>query len=72
MTQEQFDALPGLLTRRQFMTVTGLTEPKLRVEVEAGLVRRWRPSRPTRKYYTKAYARYYKADAATLTGFRMK
>lgn len=72
MTQEQFDALPGLLTRRQFMIVTGLSELKLRAEVEAGLVRRWRPSRPTRTYYKKSYARYYKTDAAHIGGFKLR
>ncbi|MBK8001716.1 MAG: hypothetical protein IPK15_24185 [Verrucomicrobia bacterium] len=72
MTQEQFDKLPGLLTRAQFMVVTGLTELKLRAEVEAGLVTRWKPSKPTRASYKKAYHRYYKHEAAKIGGFKMR
>jgi DNA-binding transcriptional MerR regulator len=65
MTQNEFDALPGLLTRAQFMAITGLSKDKLRVEVQAKLI-------GTHKSKPNGYAKYYKRDAARLGGFELK
>lgn len=62
MTQEQFTKLPALLTRQQFLVVTGLSLRKLREYSEAGLVKRFREK-------TDKYSRYYKRDAARISGF---
>jgi hypothetical protein len=70
MTQSEFDKLPGLLTPSQFMGVTGLSRHKLREESEAGALQVYR-ARP-RNGRRRAYRKYFKRDAARLSGFEMR
>jgi hypothetical protein len=64
MNQEQFDRLPGLLSRSQFCGATGITVDVLRKMKDAKLVRAYKPYAGARK------AKYYKADAARIAGFK--
>ena len=66
MTQKEFDELPGLLTRKQFMAVTGLQSrqvDELRKSREIGV---WRP------FKRGAYGKYYKADAGRMAGYQLR
>ena len=69
VNQEFFDRLPALLTPYQMRLVTGLGTKELRALEEAQDVRVWR-ARP-RTGCKQTYRKYYKTDAARLTGFRM-
>jgi len=64
MTQDNFDKLPGLLSRSQFCGATGLTVGVLRKMKEANMLRTYKPYRGARK------SKYYKSDAAKIAGFR--
>ena len=65
MTQKEFDELPGLLTRAQFLAATGLTRHKLHEGVTGGQIRRY-------KLTKTGYGKYYKAEAARIGGFELK
>ncbi len=72
MTQENFDRLPGLLSLSQFIGATGLSYHKVRAELEAGLIKAYRPAPSARRKYKKSRLKYYKRDAAKLGGFEMR
>lgn len=70
MTQFEFDQLPGLLTRAQFLAATGINHAKLVDYVAGGMVT---PHKAARKKGCKtSYARYFKREAASIGGFQMK
>lgn len=63
MTQTEFDKLPGLISRKKFREVTGLTDRKFRDALAARLFGFFQP--PT------GYRLYYKRDAAKIGGWTM-
>lgn len=82
MTQHEFNKLPGLVLRKQFMDVTGLSDrdlDELTVTCNAlsneeigklrrvGLVPVFRP----RISQQNPHGKYYKQDAARMGGFTM-
>ncbi len=69
VNQEFFDRLPALLTPYQMRLVTGLEHRELVTLEQSQAVRVWRP--PARKGHKATYRKYYKVDAARLTGFRI-
>lgn len=70
MTQTEFDTLPGLLTRAQFIAATGLTRHKVRELRRLKMVGTYRP--PVQPDCQIAYDKYYKRDAARIGGFELK
>lgn len=66
MTQQEFDGLPGLMTRKQFMQVTGLNKENLReLCTDKNKLKRYHPKKG-------GYAKYYKRDAARIGGFLLR
>jgi len=63
-TQAEFDRLPAMVSRSEFLDWTGYSASELREEVEADRIKVYRP-----KNHTKA--RYYKAEIARLGGWKM-
>lgn len=63
MTQREFDGLPGLLSRAQFLAVTGLTDWKFRELKRDRVLREYRNG-------GKGYSRYYKAQAGEIGGWK--
>lgn len=61
MTQKEFDGLPGLLSRKEFLRVTGLNRYNLRELVLSGEVKVVR---------MPVKGKYRKLDAARLMGLR--
>lgn len=62
-TQAEFDRLPALVGRREFMEWTGYNRSELAQEVRAGRIKVYRPDGVPR-------ARYFKSEIARLGGFR--
>lgn len=75
MTQKEFDALPGLLTPRQFREVTGLSRnivSQLVHDQELTVFVAPAPKSPTKRKkwrVRKHTGRYFKRDAARMAGF---
>ncbi len=63
MNQEEFNKLPGLLTRKLFMNITGLRKEHLRELVLQKKIR----------YLSLGHGKgkYYKGDAARFGGFKL-
>ena len=71
MTQSEWNQLPLLLTRSQFLACTGLTSSDLSALVRNGTIcPQSMPVGPTRKG-TQRRSRYRKLDAARLVGLAM-
>jgi hypothetical protein len=68
--QAYFDRLPALLTPWQMRLVTGLNYRELRVLEDGKGIGVWRLN-GVRKGRKRRYRKYYKRDAAKLTGFRV-
>lgn len=74
MTKTEFAALPFLITRAQFMEVTGLNRDQIDALKEAGEVHTF-ATKP-RRYYRKGQriqaarscGKYYKVEAAKIAG----
>lgn len=74
MTQAEFDGLPGLLTRSQFLSATGLGKDALRELVLARKIDVYGPRTtrgPRLKAKRKPKCKYYKREAARFGGFRL-
>lgn len=84
MTQKEFDGMPGLLQRKQFQNITGLSDRDLdgmtitcnalsAEEIERvrahGLLPVFRPGLTTDAKDAKG--KYYKADAARIANFKL-
>jgi hypothetical protein len=73
MTQAEFDRLPGLLTRSQFLEATGMDKEHLYTEVGAGRIDRYEIPRRKRqaRLRTKRHTvfKYYKREAARIGRF---
>ena len=69
VTQAMFNKLPGLLTPAMMRLVTGLDDRGLEALIDAGTIRRLKL--PVRKGCQRSYCKYYKTDAAKLTGFKL-
>lgn len=63
-TQEEFERLPGMVKRAEFLAWTGLNKDDLLAEVRAGRIQVFKPDE-------NGYALYYKHEIARLTGFKM-
>lgn len=63
-TQEQFNKLPAMVSRQEFMDWTGYSYNDLHDEVTAGRIRVYRPDGKTK-------ARYYKHEIARLGNWKM-
>lgn len=63
-TQEDFNRLPGLVSRQVFLDWTGLGEEQLSLCVREGTLAVWRRD-------THAHALYLKTEIARLTGYRL-
>lgn len=64
VSQELFDRLPMLLSRYQFRFVTGLSDYQINELRKSGEIRAWKPDHAV-------YHKYYKSDAARLTGLKL-
>lgn len=69
VNQELFDRLPALLSPCLMRLITGLDWRELRDLESQARIRVWYKS--PRKGRKGVYRKYYKTDAAALTGFRM-
>lgn len=65
MTQEEFDQLPGLMSRKLFLRATGLCLHTLYDMIDSNEIK-------VRKIKGMRYAKYYKSEAARLAGFQLK
>lgn len=63
LSREDFDRLPPLITRKVFMSCTGLNERNFYIMVELGRIRKLSVGR------TGRYHQYYKADAGVIAGY---
>ena len=63
ITRERFRHLPLLLSRAEFLEVTGLEKRELAVLIENKAIAPWRP--PGKR---GCYAKYRKVDAARIAG----
>lgn len=61
INQAEFDQLPALLRRKQFLQLTGLNKNDLRELVKQGVIG---------VSVVRVYARYYKSDAAKYLKFK--
>lgn len=75
MTQQEFNALPGRLTRKLFLQVTGISEDDLDQMRQSKELDLFYPhpngSRRGQKKFKKGYAKYSKADAARIAGYKL-
>lgn len=72
MTQAEFDGLPGLLTRWDFLQATGLNEKALRVMVASGCVQVFYVAKACGIKMKCDKGKYYKWQAAQIGGWRFE
>lgn len=76
MTQQAFNELPGLLTRKLFQQITGLSDDDLDQmrrdkELDVFYAHPNGCRRRKKKKTKTGYAKYYKRDAARIAGFKL-
>ena len=71
MTHDQWNKLPLLLTRSQFLGVTGLTSADLSAMVRTGHIRPVQMPESASRKGKKRKSRYRKLDAAEIAGLEI-
>lgn len=64
MTQDEFNLLPGTLTRKEFMRATGFTWRTLAKLLESGGLKTFKPAGARQN-------RYLKSEAARVAGWQL-
>ena len=75
MTQEEFNKLPGRIPKKLFAQITGLSYDDIDAMRRSGELNVFyvhpNGSRRGKRKFKKGYAKYCKADAAKIGGFKL-